>query len=87
MVKYALDPAADIASLRELHAKLSEALTGSGGRRNVVVEFSTDERPNHLALQLLASAALTPPASGRSLSFGPRAAAEIARMNLQETRP
>ena len=86
MVNFVLDPTADIASLKELHAKLSKAVAAPGGRRSVVVEFGSDERPNHLALQLLASAALTPLASGKRLTFGPRAASEIARMNFGESR-
>ncbi len=85
MVKFAIDPTTDIAGLKGLHAKLSTALTGAGGR-SVVVEFGSDERPNHLALQLLASVAVTPLASGKRLTFGPRAASEIARMNVQESR-
>ncbi len=82
MASIILDPVADGDQLRGLQAELAKAIVGRGRARAIDVEFGSDARPTHAALQLLASVALTAPATGRRVTFGPRAAAEVARMDV-----
>lgn len=84
MVKVLCPPRPDFAELAALRETLRAAILDNAADTPVEIDIAEGPRPAHLVIQLLASAVLTQAPTGRRIAFGPRAAAEVACMDLPE---